>query len=110
MTSITTFNTLISIGFTSKHTGTRFLGEAIDMVLAMDTYKVALRAQVYPVLAEKYNCSWQNIERNIRTAIAYVYRTRPEKLDNLMGHKLEKPPTPTEVIWTICEMMNVFKQ
>ena len=86
---------LYSLGITRCYEGFRLLMFAVDF--ASDSNKIVLK-EVYAAAALRFGCSWDSVERNIRTAIKCAWRTNPELLRQIAGRKLSAPPTAAKFI------------
>ena len=65
---------LLSLGFVTKHLGFTYIRDALIMEALLPGQSVT--KEIYPAIAEKYNCSQANVEHAIRTAIAYAWSRR----------------------------------
>lgn len=71
---------------------------AVERVLQNEDRLSELVEFVYRPVAEQYGCSWQAVERNLRTVIARAWKQNPLLLGQLAGYPLEKPPRSGEFL------------
>lgn len=62
-------NLLRDMGFDAKYTGYNYLKQAILLCLEDRSMIKSLSGSVYPLIAQRYNTSVQNVNRNIRNLI-----------------------------------------
>ena len=62
-------NYLIDVGFDPRYMGYNYLKQALLLCLADRSMIKSLNANVYPVVAQRYNTNVQNVNRNIRNLI-----------------------------------------
>ncbi len=89
---------LESLGVSKRFRGHSIAAEAICRVLSSGDGLVCLHKQVYIPLATHYACSWQHLERNLRTAIQRAWQINPELLQELAAYPLDTAPTVSEFI------------
>lgn len=63
-----------------------------------DSRLEAVVKEVYMPVAEKYHCSWGAVERCMREAIYRIWANNYEKLCEIAGLQLTRPPTPAEML------------
>ena len=62
---------LLELGFSTKHDGFQYLIDAVAMMTQDVTLPVT--KIIYPSIARIHNCSPENVERSIRTAMEYAW-------------------------------------
>lgn len=67
---------LLYLGLVTKHHGFAYLRDALIMEALLPGQSVT--KEIYPTIAEKYNCSQANVEHSIRTAITYAWLKRSD--------------------------------
>ena len=88
---------LIILGYKSFYIGTRYLVDAIYLLYTYNTPNIVLEKDIYPIIAQKYNKSVNNIKCNIINATNIMYYDCDEKkLDNYL--KTPFKPSPKKVI------------
>lgn len=93
------YETLRSLGLTSKYQGYQQLAEATKIALENDDFMLNVTKNIYPEVAFKLKVSPQSVERNIRTAIEVCWRqSGPESFSKIAGCKITKIPTNAEFI------------
>nr|WP_294466666.1 sporulation initiation factor Spo0A C-terminal domain-containing protein [uncultured Sellimonas sp.] len=93
------YETLRSLGLTSKYQGYQQLAEAVKIVLDNDNVMLNVTKNIYPEAAYRMNTTPQSIERNIRTAIEVCWRqSGPESFSKIAGCRITQIPTNAEFI------------
>lgn len=65
---------LHALGFNGKHIGYRCLAEAIRLIACNPNQQYT--KELYPTVGEMVGCTWRQVERDIRTAIALAWENR----------------------------------
>lgn len=60
-------------GFSYKYIGTRYLSDALKIVLTNPGMEISITKNLYPQIAKKYKCNAKVVEKNIRVAIEYAW-------------------------------------
>ena len=69
-----------------SYKGYRYLKDAILMLCDDDYVCTSFTKNIYPVIAEKYGSTSQNIEKNIRSAVNKIYAVNSrEDLEKTLG-------------------------
>lgn len=69
-----------------SYKGYRYLKDAILMLCDDDYECTSFTKNIYPVIADKYETTSQNIEKNIRTAVNKIYEVNSEDdLEKTLG-------------------------
>lgn len=77
---------LYDLSLSSSYKGYKYLKEAIAMLIIGNFEGTSFSKQLYPALAQKFNTTDQNIEKNIRFAVRKIYEINSmEKLEELFG-------------------------
>ena len=93
------YETLRSLGLTSKYQGYQQLAEATKIVLENDNFMLNVTKNIYPEVAFRLKVTSQSVERNIRTAIEVCWRqSGPEGFSKIAGCKITRIPTHAEFI------------
>ncbi len=78
-----------------SYKGYKYLKDAILMLADDNCECTSFTKNIYPVIAEKYDSTSQNIEKNIRSAVNKIYEVNSsEELENTLGKSpiiYEKP-------------------
>jgi len=69
---------LLDLGFSTKHDGFQYLVDAVAMMTKDVTLPVT--KIIYPAIAREHNCSPENVERSIRTAMGWAWMHRNAQL------------------------------
>ena len=93
------YETLRSLGLTSKYQGYQQLAEATKIVLENDNFMLNVTKNIYPEVAFRLKVTSQSVERNIRTAIEVCWRqSGPEGFSKIAGCNITRIPTNAEFI------------
>lgn len=83
-----------------SYVGTKYLIEAIYIIITEDMEEYDFKKDIYPILAKKYYISEYTVKSNIRNATDKMYYDCEEnKLVEYMGYDLK--PTPKRVIESV---------
>lgn len=96
---------LIGYGFSTKHLGFAYIKEILIDILGDSSALKSFNGNVYPKLACRYCASVASVERNIRNAITYVYKSRKEEIDEIF-HK-NTSPSIREVMFYLVDILTV---
>lgn len=96
---------LIGYGFSTKHLGFAYIKEILIDILGDNSALKSFNGNVYPKLACRYCASVASVERNIRNAINYVYKSRKEEIDEIF-HK-DTSPSIREVMFYLVDILMV---
>ena len=84
---------LLRLGITPDLRGFQYLVDAIQIWNEARPVKPCMTKEVLPRIAAKYGTSWENVERNIRTAIyALGARVPMEDVSEILGVRPEAFP------------------
>lgn len=96
---------LIDYGFSTKHLGFAYIKDILIDILGDNSALKSFNGNVYPKLACRYCATVASVERNIRNAITYVYRSRKEEIDEIF-HK-NTSPSIREVMFYLVDILMV---
>lgn len=89
---------LRQLGIYRNHKGYNRLKYAIYLVSKNESRLEAVVKEVYMPVAERYHCTWGAVERCLRETIYRVWGTNYNVLCEIAAVKLNKPPTPAELL------------
>lgn len=89
---------LESLGISRRYLGHDVAADAILHAIDDETTLQCLRWRILAPIAEKRQCSWQQLERNLRTAIRRAQQINPDRLQEMAQYPLNAAPTVTEFI------------
>ena len=91
--------------FSRRYQGYRELREGVRIVMENDNSLLRVTG-IYHQIAEKYDVSWESVERNLRTLINCSWDNGgKEQLESLAGGKFYQKPTTGEVLEIIAYYM-----
>lgn len=96
---------LIGYGFSTKHLGFAYIKDILFDILGDNSALKSFNGNVYPKLACRYCASVASVERNIRNAISYVYKSRKEEIDEIF-HK-HTSPSIREVMFYLVDILMI---
>ena len=106
-------NELQSINYKLTYNGTQYIIDSILLLMDMDNpFCFNLKNDVYPILAQRYNTSINNIKINITNATDNMfYDCDSKKLQQYFGLVIDHKPKPKLVITTILNKLykNIYK-
>jgi len=96
---------LKKLKYNFSYIGTNYIYESILLIYNEPRHqKIKLEKQVYPILANKYNTTINNIKTNIINATHEMYYDcKSEVLSQYLGIYYDEKPTPKEIISTIID-------
>lgn len=83
---------------TAKYKGYYFVLDAIEIALTKQNETLYVTKDIYPTIAQKYQTSVYNVEKNIRTIIEKCWINNKPLLENIAGCQLDYCPTNSEFI------------
>ena len=90
---------LETLGVTGNYLGHNLTVEAVQLLADSHGYaSVSLRHTVYESLARVRGCSWQQVERNLRTAVQRAWRINRDGLRALCSYPLRTTPSVGEFL------------
>lgn len=109
-TELITSRLMLAMGFKLHLCGAKYLREAIDYCYKLPkNAKVSFSGTVYLQIAQKFNSSARNVDRDIRTAIQCCYQSGNMLIFNdICGYNIisrQYPPTNSEFITNVVEFL-----
>lgn len=93
---------LTKIKYSFGYVGTKYLLEAIYIIIVEDKNKYDLQIDIYPVIAKKYHINTETVKSNIRNATDKMCEECKHKdLSEYMGYDLK--PTSKRIIKSVIE-------
>ncbi|MBQ8893057.1 MAG: sporulation initiation factor Spo0A C-terminal domain-containing protein [Clostridia bacterium] len=89
---------LHELHLSGTYRGFRQLAIAVELVLEDENRLFSVIREIYYPVSLRCGCRIETIERNIRTVIYHIWRTRRKRLFEMVGYPLEVPPTASELI------------
>ena len=86
------------LGVGGNCSGHRITAEAVLLVSKEPDRLLNVTKQVYQVVGQRCGCSWQGVERAIRSAAKRAWLRNSRYLIELARYPLEGPPTSSEFI------------
>ena len=86
------------LGCTGNYRGYHQIAYACELIAKDENLLLRVTLDLYPKVAEKFNCKSINVERNIRTVVKLLWSKNPERLIEISGCDLKYPPTTTEFL------------
>ena len=86
------------LGVGGNFSGHRITAEAVWLVANEPDRLLNVTKQVYQVVGQQCGCSWQGVERAIRSASNRAWLRNAPYLAQLARYPLEGPPTSSEFI------------
>ena len=100
------YDVLRSLGITGRFLGCLRAALAIQIAINNPDALYAVTKEIYFAVARAEECSWQAVERNLRTAILRAWDKNRPLLCKIAGYPLTAPPTISEFI----EMVAYYTQ
>ena len=91
-------DTLERLGIGRRFSGHHVAVEAICMVAEDDTLLLCMKRNILQPLSEKYHCTTNSLERNLRTAVQHAWQINPAYLCQLAGYQMTSAPSVKEFI------------
>ncbi len=85
-------------GLTRCYKGYSQMVYCIELAAQNDLGPLSMTNGIYQEAAVHFNCSWKNIERNLRTAVSRAWEVNPELLCRIAGYPLKEQPSPSQFI------------
>lgn len=100
---------LNALHYNLSHNGTRYLSEAILQVYLKGEDKDNLTKDIYPIIAQKYHTTVNNVKTSILQASNYSFYecTNDEILMYFKFHSVSKPNTKTIIFTIICKLKSL---
>lgn len=84
--------TLKKVGIRRHYKGYPRMAYAIYLVMEDESRLEAMMKEVYMPVAEKYTCSWESVERSMRSLRDMIWKNYREQLCAMTGFELTEPP------------------
>ncbi len=81
------------LGVGKRLKGYRMTILAVSLAIADEECLQCAQEHLYKPIAEKMDCDFRSVERNIRTVIEHAWQSNPDYLSRLAGFSLNHPPT-----------------
>lgn len=96
---------LLSLGFSSKHDGFRYLPDAV-VLMAREVGQPVTKI-IYPAVARKFGCSPDNVERSIRAALDAAWARKDAALwQKLFPFHTDRRPSNADFITKLALQLN----
>ena len=95
-------NLLHDLGMTENRVGFYYIEEAVRLALNDSTRLLWVTKRLYPETARKFQTSWRTVERGIRYCIEKVWENNPERLQKVLGIRIEEKPVPAVFLSLLC--------
>ena len=92
------YDVLRSLGITGRFLGCRRAALAIQIAINTPDALYAVTKEIYFAVARAEECSWQAVERNLRTVVLRAWKKNRSLLTLMAGYPLTAPPTVSEFI------------
>lgn len=89
---------LYRLGLTASYTGFFHTSYSVLLAVRRPEFLTAATKWLYPEVADHYGTTWTAVERNIRYSISVLWKEHPNRLCDLAGELLKKPPTAIKFI------------
>ncbi len=92
------YDLLYRLGVTANYTGFFHVSYAVLLASQQPDRLLLVTKWLYPDVARHYNTTWKAVERNIRTVIAIVWRSRRALLCELAQGELPSKPRAAQFL------------
>ena len=96
MTEINHLLRLLGIG--ANYSGQRITAAAVTLVIQNPERLLHVTRDLYTPVAQQFNCSWQSVERSIRSSANRAWERNPQFLASLARYPMSQAPTASEFI------------
>ncbi len=86
------------LGVSRNLSGHRLTAAAVLLTIEKPERLLSVTKELYPAVAVQYDCSWQCVERAIRSAAARAWLRNPQYLTQLARYPLSGAPTSSEFV------------
>ena len=86
------------LGVSTRYKGYHYVADAVKFTLESQERQIRITKDIYPMLATKYQSKPHNIEHDIRTVVTRCWKSNREKLEKVMGRRLQKMPSNYEFL------------
>lgn len=87
------FDMLCRLGLSANYAGFFQMACAVGLIRERPERLQMVTKWLYPEVARRCHTSWSAVERNLRTAVAVIWRQETPTLRSLVGYPL--PPKPS---------------
>lgn len=93
--------------FSKRYQGYHYLLLCVELASEDESRLCSLIKQIYLPIADQYQITYQDIERNIRTARDYAWQNGgKEFIEKISGGKFYEPPAVGELIEILAGYLN----
>lgn len=93
--------------FSKRYQGYHYLLLCVELASEDESRLCSLIKQIYQPVADQYQLTYQDIERNIRTARDYAWQNGgKEFIEKISGGKFYEPPAVGELIEILAGYLN----
>ena len=92
------YSLLSRLGLSANYAGFRQAAVAIQLAVQNPDYLILVSKRLYPEVANQFHTTWQCVERNIRTLVQHVWKTRPEAISAIAQWPKDQKPTVSQFI------------
>ncbi len=92
------YDVLYHLGLTANYIGFFYTSYAVWLAMENQQRLLLVTKWLYPDVARLYKTNWKAVERSIRSAIARVWDTNPDRLRETLKIPLETKPAPAKFI------------
>ena len=89
---------LYRLGVTANYTGFFQASYAVFLAVHQQERLLLITKWLYPEVARYFNCTWQCVERNIRTVSEIAWLRNRPFLETLAQHPLPNRPTASDFL------------
>lgn len=86
------------LGCTGNYRGYQQTVVACELIEQDENLLLCVTTELYPKVAERFGCSSDSVERNIRTIIKHIWKEHPDRLIEISYCNLKYPPTSAEFL------------
>ena len=92
------FCALRPLGITRCYRGFPFAVAGIQLVMEDEGCLQNVIRNIYAAIAEEYRCSWNAVERSLRTVVQRAWQVNPALLSAMAGYPLDGPPSVSQFL------------
>lgn len=91
-------NLLYSLGLTPNYAGCRQMMIALEIAAQEPESLCMVTKRLYPETARRCGTNWKAVERNIRTALRYIWKYSQRTLEQMAGRSFDTMPKPAQFL------------
>ena len=91
-------DTLRELGIGKNYIPQKRTVVAIQLALENEDRLLRVKKGIYIPAAERCNCTWNAVERNIRMVVEKAWKVNRDGLVKMAGYPMSDPPTASEFI------------